>query len=267
MASSSSLSSSLSVTVAVAVVLVALATTACKAASNCTSQTFNNKTFSSCTDLPHLKASLFWTYHPTNSTASIAFLAPPPKPTGWIAWAINPTSTGMLGCQSLIAFQSANGSINLQTYNVSAYGPVHPSPISINASGLEAAFQGGAMRIFATVELPKNSTKLNQVWQVGSSVTAGLPDQHAFSKENLLAMAEWDLLKGEAVVGKSSGKVGGGENSTTVAAAPTPSSSSSTPAAASSTPSVSPPSLISGSSRSWKVLMVLVFAFEHFWIV
>ncbi|RWR79904.1 cytochrome b561 and DOMON domain-containing protein [Cinnamomum micranthum f. kanehirae] len=165
--------------------------------TNCTSQTFsNNRPFHSCSNLPHLNSSLYWTYHPSNSSLSIAFVAPPTKSNGWIAWAINPTATHMVGAQSLIAFLNSNGSIVVRTFNITSYGPISPSPISIPVSDLQAESSDGVFRIFATVEVPKNMTKINQVWQVGGSVTGGVPDKHDFGQENLNAFGELDLLNG-----------------------------------------------------------------------
>lgn len=67
------------------------------------------------------------------------------------------------------------------------------------------------MRIFGSVEVPDNKTKINQVWQVGGAVTGGVPDKHEFRSENLKATGELDLLKGKKVVQeqKSNGTVSG----------------------------------------------------------
>ncbi|KAJ8648806.1 hypothetical protein MRB53_001829 [Persea americana] len=169
----------------------------------CSSQTFsNNRLFASCSDLPHLDSTLHWTYS-SKSTLSLAFVAPPAKPNGWISWAINPTSTGMIGAQSLIAFPQSDGSITIQTFNITSYGPVQQSPIAFEVSGASAEYSGGLMKIFATVKLPVGMTKVNQVWQVGGSVTNGVPDKHDFKADNMNSKGTLDLLKGES--GSSSG--------------------------------------------------------------
>ncbi|XP_058103182.1 auxin-induced in root cultures protein 12-like [Magnolia sinica] len=251
---------SLSLTAAVAAIsLLAIFTTPCHSATpttSCTSQSFsNNRSFSLCSNLPHLSSSLFWTYYPSNSTASIAFVAPPAQPTGWIAWAINPTATGMIGSQALIAFQS-NGLMKVQTFNITGYGPVQPSPISINVSDLSAVFDKGLMMIFATVTLPQNKTTWNQVWQVGSTVTNGLPDKHAFATDNLNAKQTLDFLKGA-----TSGTGTGGQQNGTVsvigkapASAPSPSSPSSSP-----TPSFSPRRAIYRPSFMMGLVLFVIF--------
>ena len=68
----------------------------------CASQKFKNKVYANCTDLPYLGAYLHWTYNAYNATLSIAFLAKPPQPDGWVAWGINPSSTKMPGSQTLL---------------------------------------------------------------------------------------------------------------------------------------------------------------------
>ncbi|KAL0460437.1 UNVERIFIED_CONTAM: cytochrome and DOMON domain-containing protein [Sesamum latifolium] len=101
MASSLQLSSPLLLIAAVALLISPATSQTCK------SQTFaqRNTKFANCTDLPSLKAQLHWTYDPSarpNPTISVAFIAPPARPEGWVAWALNPTGSGMLGAQALI---------------------------------------------------------------------------------------------------------------------------------------------------------------------
>ncbi|KAK3004668.1 hypothetical protein RJ639_018285 [Escallonia herrerae] len=165
---------------------------------NCTSQKFtSNKLYANCTDLPSLASYLHWTYHPANSTLYIAFLAPPAHSDGWIAWAINPTGTGMAGAQSLIAFKDSNGSMTVKTYNISSYTSIVQSKILYDVLDSSAENSGGLMKIFATLALPKNMAELNQVWQVGSSVTKGMPDKHAFQPANLMAKGKLELTKAQ----------------------------------------------------------------------
>lgn len=182
---------------AVAVVVAGLVSSA---GGTCSSQTFSgNRLYSLCADLPTLSSSLHWTYDPSSSSLSLAFVAAPPSPAGWVAWAVNPTASGMVGAQSLVAFHLPDGSLSVKTFNVSSYGPVSPSPIAFDVSDTEAEYAGGEMRMFARVALPAGLTKVNQVWQVGPSVTNGLPDRHAFDPPNLNAKGTLDLTKGESV--------------------------------------------------------------------
>ncbi|KAL6967954.1 hypothetical protein U1Q18_033757, partial [Sarracenia purpurea var. burkii] len=162
----------------------------------CTSQTFtNHKLYTNCADLPTLSAFLHWSYNSTTSSLSIAFVAPPAKPDGWIAWGINPTATGMIGTQALIAFKQSNGSMKVDTYNISSPQSVVPSKISFAVSDMSAEDSGGLIKIFATLALPENTTSVNQVWQVGGSVTNGLPDKHAFDPANMKATGTLDLVQ------------------------------------------------------------------------
>ncbi|KAK4440522.1 cytochrome and DOMON domain-containing protein [Sesamum alatum] len=188
--------------------IAAAALLVCPALSlTCTSQTFSENTkFANCTDLPTLKAFLHWTYDPTakpKPTLSIAFIAPPAKSDGWIAWALNPTASGMVGAQSLIAFKDTNGSVVVKTYNVSEYGPVSESKISYEVLNKRAESSHGEMRIFATLALPSGSAELNQVWQVGASVKDGVPAKHEFSPENLSAKSKLQLVGHAAEKGGS----------------------------------------------------------------
>ncbi|XP_031101208.1 cytochrome b561 and DOMON domain-containing protein At3g25290-like [Ipomoea triloba] len=169
------------------------------ASQTCSSQTFaNNKLYAHCNDLPTLGAYLHWTYNPPESTLSVAFVAAPAKPEGWISWALNPTGSGMIGAQSLIAFRDSKGGMAVKTYNITSYAIVE-SEVWFRVKEATAESSGGAMRLFATVVLPeKGKTTFNHVWQVGSSVTGGVPDKHEFKPANLNSKGSIDLLKGES---------------------------------------------------------------------
>lgn len=161
----------------------------------CNSQTFtNNGLYKQCLDLPTLSSYLHWTYNQSNSTLSIAFIAPPSKSDGWIAWAINPTGKGMKGSQTLLAFKSDNGAMTVKTYNISEIGPVTESKISFDVWDQSAESSGSVMRLFAKVKVPSNPQTVNQVWQVGPSVTGGLPDPHGMLPANLNAKSTLSLV-------------------------------------------------------------------------
>ncbi|EYU40648.1 hypothetical protein ABFS82_14G056900 [Erythranthe guttata] len=156
----------------------------------CKSQTFgqSNTTFANCVDLPTLGAFLHYTYDSSaapNPTLTLAFVAPPASPDGWVGWALNPTAPVMAGAQALVAFREANGSAVVKTYNITSYNFIAESPILYQVLSRRAEFSGGVMTIFATLELPAGVVELNQVWQVGSSVRNGVPAVHAFGPENL----------------------------------------------------------------------------------
>ncbi|XP_009602069.1 cytochrome b561 and DOMON domain-containing protein At3g25290-like [Nicotiana tomentosiformis] len=172
----------------------------------CSSQKFtNNKVYTRCSDLPALKSFLHWTYNAENSTLDIAFVAPPDKSDGWIAWAINPKDTGMAGAQTLLAFKNSKGEMLVKTYDILSYTSIkESSKLWFDVKESAAEFSGGLMRLFATLVLPeKGKTTLNHVWQVGPSLTNGFPAKHDFQLANLNSKGTLDLLSGESKSGAS----------------------------------------------------------------
>ncbi|KAK1364360.1 Auxin-induced in root cultures protein 12 [Heracleum sosnowskyi] len=155
----------------------------------------NNKTYKNCTDLPTLNSYLHYTYDAHKSSLSIAFIAPPAKPEGWISWGINPTGTCMVGTQALIAFKQSTSDMTVKTYNLVSYRLIVQSKLSFEVSDLSAEYSDGVMRIFATWTLSENMTVVNQVWQVGASVINDRPARHAFVPENLNAKGELKLAE------------------------------------------------------------------------
>ncbi|CAH2052314.1 unnamed protein product [Thlaspi arvense] len=182
----------------------------------CKSQTFSgDKTYPHCLDLPQLKAFLHYSYDASNTTLAVVFSAPPSKLGGWIAWAINPTSTGMVGAQTLVAYKDpSNGVAVVKTLNVSSYSAIIPSKLAFDVwdtKAEEAARDGGSLRIFARIKVPADLAakgKVNQVWQVGPGVSPdGMIGKHDFGPANLVSKGNLDLN------GDNSGGVisGGGE--------------------------------------------------------
>ncbi|KAM0071191.1 putative cytochrome b561 and DOMON domain-containing protein [Helianthus debilis subsp. tardiflorus] len=179
------------------------------AQQTCTTQKFtNNKLYTHCNDLPHLNSYLHWSLNPSKNTLSVAFIAAPPTPSGWISWAINPTGEGMAGAQALLAYKASNGSMVVKTYNISSYSSIVEGELSFDVKDKRAEYSDGMMmKIYATVVLPENGvTTVNQVWQVGPAVSDGFPVKHAFQPANLGAKGRLDLLSGQS----SGGGIGGG---------------------------------------------------------
>ncbi|XAR60908.1 hypothetical protein NMG60_11034451 [Bertholletia excelsa] len=168
--------------------------------ATCTSQKFNNnKLYQNCSDLSQLSSYLHWTYDAGESSLSIAFVAPPAKSDGWIAWAINPTGTGMEGAQALIAFKDSTGAMTVNTYSLNSYKSIVQGNLSFEVPEKSAEYADGMMRIFATVKLPsKTGTTLNQVWQVGPSLTNGFPAVHEMQTANLNSKGTLDLENGQS---------------------------------------------------------------------
>ncbi|MBA0579122.1 auxin-induced in root cultures protein 12 [Gossypium raimondii] len=148
--------------------------------------------YSNCTELPTLNSTLHFTYNATNSSLFIAFSAAPSNADGWIAWAVNPTATGMAGSQALLAFKN-KGSMVVKTYNISSYRSIVEGKLSFDVWDLEAeATNDGKMVIYGSLKVGGSVGKLNQVWQVGPGVSDGHPMKHEFGKANL---GSWGDLK------------------------------------------------------------------------
>ncbi|XP_027335733.1 cytochrome b561 and DOMON domain-containing protein At3g25290-like [Abrus precatorius] len=182
--------------------LALFATTA--SSLTCTTQKVTdntNRLYSNCVDLPVLNSFLHWTHDAANATLSVAFVAAPPSPGGWVSWGINPTGSGMVGAQVLVAFKS-DGAMTVKTFDLKSYSAIVPGKLSFEVWDMRGEEVGGVMRIFATVKVAEKVESLNHVWQVGPSVTAGRLDKHDFGAANLNSKGTLNLNSGG---GQSSG--------------------------------------------------------------
>lgn len=166
-------------------------------AQTCSNYTFtSNRIFNSCIDLPYHHAHLHWNYFPSTDEVAIAYRARQAS-RGWIAWGINPTQTGMVGSQALIAFHNSNGSMTAYPTPILSYNPsMLPGALSFQVSSISAEFRNNEMIIFAVLGPLNNRTKVNHVWQAGYSVSNGVPQMHAISLPNLQSSGELDFLSG-----------------------------------------------------------------------
>ncbi|KAF8391651.1 hypothetical protein HHK36_023958 [Tetracentron sinense] len=167
-------------------------------AQSCGNYAFSsNKVFSSCNDLPVLNSFLHWNYNTTSGTVQIAYRQTGVTSFQWIAWAINPNATGMEGSQALVAYQSSEGNLTAYTSPVTNYSTkLEKGDLSFAVSDLSAVFANNEMIIFATVELPNNTTTVNQAWQEGP-LDGKTPGTHARSGANLISMGTLDFLSGQ----------------------------------------------------------------------
>ncbi|GLJ53603.1 hypothetical protein SUGI_1143500 [Cryptomeria japonica] len=159
----------------------------------------NIKTYQYCNKLHALGATLSYIYHAENGSLDIAFKAAPAASMGWVGWGINPKGKQMIGTQALIAFRLSNGSTVVDTYNVvSKTLALNPSKISITVRSKSAVYESssGKITIFATLVLGSNKTSVNQVWQVGSSVTNLSPGIHKTTGANLKSLGVLNLPSG-----------------------------------------------------------------------
>lgn len=103
----------------------------------------------------------------------------------------------MVGAQALLAYKASNGSMVVKTYNISSYSSIVESKLSFGVRDKKAESSNGVMRIFAKLALPAGMTSVNQVWQVGSTVTNGVPEKHEFQPANLNAKGKLGFVQAQ----------------------------------------------------------------------
>lgn len=165
-------------------------------AQTCSNYTFTSKRiFRSCTDLSYLHAHLHWNYSASTGEVAIAYRARQTSK-GWIAWAINPYDTGMVGSQALVAFHNYNGSITVYPTALTSYNPsMLPGNLSFPVSNISAEYANQEMIIFAVVGPLLNGTSVNHVWQAGSSISNDIPQMHSMSLQNLQSTGTLNFLQ------------------------------------------------------------------------
>lgn len=174
-------------------------------AQTCTNQSFTNRLFAACNDLPRLNSHLYWTYSPENGTISIAYRAPLSSP-GWIAWAINTERSGMIGAQAVVAIRLPNGSAAAHTTRLSDYQPtLAPMELSFAVTGIEVEAGASDTTIFAEVQLPGNGTSIVHVWQQGPLSDSNSPVGHPLSSANRRSTGTLDLLSNGTTAGGGPG--------------------------------------------------------------
>ncbi|KAL6846824.1 hypothetical protein ACP4OV_024272 [Aristida adscensionis] len=180
-----------------ALLLAALSPAAAAGGGTCAGEAFSaNRVYAACSDLPHLGASVHWTYDRATGDLAVAFVAAPAAPGGWVAWGLNPAGDGMPGAQALVAAPASSGAWAVRTYNISGYALGEPGALAFPATGLAAELGAdGRVRVFGRLALGPGAAVLNQVWQVGAAVSGGAPAPHAMAGDNLAAKAKLDLLR------------------------------------------------------------------------
>ena len=171
-------------------------------AQTCGSQTFSNRLFATCRDLPQLTAYLHWTYDQASGKLEIAFVHAGITTTNrWVAWAINPTNTlepAMIGAQALVAIPQSNGSPRVYTSNiVSTRTQLEEGAISYPVSGLSATFVNNEVTIFATLTLPNDTTSFVHVWQDGP-LSGTTPQEHSHETSHQNSKETLNLLSGSS---------------------------------------------------------------------
>ncbi|KAK8943852.1 hypothetical protein KSP40_PGU018925 [Platanthera guangdongensis] len=178
----------------------------CLSQKSCTLDTFSqNRLYSLCNSLPQLSANLHWTYHPQNSTVDVAYRAPQTSD-GWIAWALNPTGAGMDGAQTIFAFHDSRNAMTAVSSPITFANPtVKNSSLSFKVYSMSSEFISNTMIIYAIIELPRNRTKVNHVWQASNIFSNGLPSGHATTGPNIHSSLTLDFLSGQSSVSVNSG--------------------------------------------------------------
>ncbi|KAF8694916.1 hypothetical protein HU200_038019 [Digitaria exilis] len=182
------------------------------AAGGCEGDKFAaGRSYAHCLALPHLGARLHWTYDAKTGSLSVAFVAKPASPSGWVSWAINPTGDEMKGAQALLALRTSPSTpYVVNTYNITGYAPLGPksTAIAFKPTELAADEAAGEVRMYGKLQLPAGTETVNHIWQVGSAVNGGAPVKHAFDKDNTEAKGKLSL-SGAAVVAPAPAPAGG----------------------------------------------------------
>ncbi|KAG6791147.1 hypothetical protein POTOM_000259 [Populus tomentosa] len=189
-------------------IFLAFCMLSCKAQQQpCATYKFsNNKQFSSCIDLPVLSSSLHWNYHPSSNRVDVAFRHTGVTDRRWIAWAINPTSGGMIGSQAIVSFPRTDGGLAVYTSPITSYGTqLEQGNLSFPVLDLSASNQNNEMIIYASLELHGNISTVNHLWQVGP-MSENTPMMHSVapSSPNVKSMGSLDFLSGRITTTRSS---------------------------------------------------------------
>lgn len=173
-----------------------------QSSSSCASYTFSsNQQYGSCAALPRLGATLHYNYTAAASTVAVAFRAAAGGRQGG-GVGINPSGSGMVGTQAVVAFRHSNGSLVAYPTVLGSYAPsmapAAAKDLALPVSGVSAEENGKAKEVvvYATVALPAGKgTKFNHVWQQGSSVAGDVPAAHPTSGDNVLSVGSIDFSK------------------------------------------------------------------------
>ncbi|KAB5512730.1 hypothetical protein DKX38_029758 [Salix brachista] len=157
-------------------------------------------------DLPVLSSSLHWNYHPLSNRVDVAFRHTGVTDRRWIAWAVNPTSGGMIGSQAIVSFQRTDGSLAVYTSPITSYGArLEQGNLSFPVSDLSATNQNNEMIIYASLELHGNISTVNHLWQAGP-MSENTPMMHSVgpSSPNVKSLGSLDFLSGRVKATRSS---------------------------------------------------------------
>ncbi|KAL6277525.1 hypothetical protein ACE6H2_021126 [Prunus campanulata] len=163
----------------------------------CTPHAFNQKTFNACQTLRVLNSTIHWSYYPSKGTVDVAFSQAVVSDSRWVAWAINPTSTGMVGSQAIVAFRRTDGTMNIYSSPIKSYATrLEQGNLSFPLFDVSAIYENNQIVIFATIGLPNNVSVVNHVWQQGP-LSGNTPQMHSVSGPNVQSFGTLDFLSGK----------------------------------------------------------------------
>uniref|UniRef100_A0A1J3DJP4 Cytochrome b561 and DOMON domain-containing protein n=1 Tax=Noccaea caerulescens TaxID=107243 RepID=A0A1J3DJP4_NOCCA len=179
-------------------------------AQTCSDYKFSsNNVFQSCNDLPFLDSFLHHTYDSSTGSLHIAYRHTKLTSGKWVAWAVNPTSTGMVGAQAIVAYPQTDGTVRVYTSPIRSYQTsLQEGDLSFNVSGLSATYENNEMVVLASLKLSQdlgNGGTINTVWQDGS-MSGNSPLSHPTSGNNVRSMSTINLVSG---VSAAAGGAGG----------------------------------------------------------
>ncbi|KAJ7526275.1 hypothetical protein O6H91_17G090800 [Diphasiastrum complanatum] len=162
-----------------------------------------DKSFHACVLLPTQRASLAWTYYPTNFTLDLAFSGTALSPSGWVGWGINlGPEPVMIGTNALIAFYSDINGSNVLPYKLTArniyYEQPTSGPLDFNVTDKAVDITGTSVIIYAKAQLPPNLTHLNHIWNRGPGVSDFKPQPHSIDANDLRGVSILDITTGTA---------------------------------------------------------------------
>ncbi|XP_047320789.1 cytochrome b561 and DOMON domain-containing protein At5g47530-like [Impatiens glandulifera] len=153
-------------------------------------------TYSKCNVLPALNSFLYWNYYQDNHTVDIAYRHTDVSSSNWIAWAINVDGSGMIGAQTLVAFQSSGGAMQAYTSSITSYGTsLSRGSLSFKVLNISAELVNNEMIIYAKIELPAGRSSFNQVWQMGP-LSGDSPGKHLTNGANIRSTGTVDFVGG-----------------------------------------------------------------------
>lgn len=116
----------------------------------------------------------------------------------------------MIGSQAFVAVHKFDGIIKAYTSQITSYATMlQEVNLSFPIYGVSASYTNGHVIIFASFQLPGNTTLVNHAWQEGLVSDDGTLKPHSFSRANLQSFGTLDFLSGKVseTVGNSDSRI------------------------------------------------------------